>query len=104
MTASQILAGTKTITRRFGWWKLQPGDDLWAVEKSMGLKKGEKVKKLRKIRIMVVGLEPLNAITADDCAREGFPEMSPPDFVAMLCRHYKCQPDKIVNRIEFYYL
>ena len=29
MITDQILCGTKTVTRRFGWWWLRPGDRLW---------------------------------------------------------------------------
>ena len=39
MTTEQIRARTKTVTRRFGWWFLKAGDQVWAVEKAMGLKK-----------------------------------------------------------------
>ena len=42
LTKEQILARTKTVTRRLGWWFLKPGDVVWACEKCMGLKKGEK--------------------------------------------------------------
>ena len=45
MTTRQIKNRSTTMTRRFGWWFLKPGDRIQAVEKGMGLKKGEKVKK-----------------------------------------------------------
>ena len=43
LTTKQIEDETKDVTRRNGWWFLKPGDQIWAVEKCMGLKKGEKV-------------------------------------------------------------
>ncbi len=104
MTTEQIRRQTKTVTRRFGWWFLKPGDDLWAVEKGMGLPKGEKVKKLGLIHVVSTRAEPLDAITREDCVLEGFPEMAPQEFVEMLCAHYKCRSDDQVNRIEFRYL
>jgi len=38
MTTNQILAQTKTVTRRFGWWNLKTGDVVQPVKKTMGLK------------------------------------------------------------------
>lgn len=34
LTTSQIRDRSKTVTRRFGWWFLVPGDQVWAVEVS----------------------------------------------------------------------
>lgn len=104
MTTSQFRARIKSVTRRFGWWHLKPGDQVMGVEKGMGLKPGEEVVRFGAIEIISVRAEPLNAITQEDCALEGFPEMTPEQFVAMLVRHYRCEPDKIANRIEFRYL
>lgn len=104
LTTQQVRDQTKDVTRRFGWWFLKPGDQLWAVEKTMGLKKGEKVKRLALIEVVSVREEPLNAITAEDCKREGFPDYRPADFVQMLASHKKCSEVEPVNRIEFRYL
>lgn len=104
MTTAQIIDRTKTVTRRFGWWNLKPGDKIQAVRKCQGLRKGEKIEPLAIIEIVSVRTEPLNAITKDDCVKEGFPEFAPSDFVEMLCNHYSIKPDKQVNRIEFRYL
>jgi len=104
MTTNQIKKKTKTVTRRFGWNFLKPGTDIWAVEKAMGLKKGEKIKKLCLLRVVSVRKEPLNKITKEDCVKEGFPNFEPAGFVDMLCKHYKCKPSDPVNRIEFIYL
>ena len=104
MTTDQIRAQTKTVTRRFGWWFLKPGDKVRGVEKAMGLKKGEKIKPLAMLRIVSTTAEPLNAITQDDVIKEGFPEWTPAEFIQMLVDHYKVNPDATVNRIEFEYL
>jgi hypothetical protein len=45
--------------------------------------------------------EPLNAITGDDCRREGFPHMTPAGFAAMFCEHMGGDEDQEVGRIEF---
>ncbi len=103
MTTDQIKDRSKTVTRRFGWAFLKPGDEIRAVEKSMGLKKGEKIKRLAMIRVVSVRAEPLNDITQEDVDREGFPLWSPQQFVGMLVDHYKVDPSAIVNRIEFEY-
>ncbi len=45
LTAEQMRARTKTVTRRLGWSSLKPGDIVQPVEKAQGLRKGEKVVK-----------------------------------------------------------
>lgn len=107
MTTEQVRNKTKTVTRRFGWWSLKPGTKLWAVEKSQGLKKGEKVVRICKIEVVSVRREQVQDIVycPNDIAREGFPNMGPYDFATMLCRMRPgaefCHD---VNRIEFKYL
>lgn len=102
MTEPQFLDGSKTVTRRMGWLRLKPGARLCAVRKAMGLKKGEKVHVLGEIVVTDVRREPLSAITADDCTREGFPNMAPQEFIAFFCKgHAGCTPESIVTRIEF---
>ncbi len=104
MTTPQFKAKTKDVTRRFGWRFLKPGDVVCGVEKAMGLKSGEKIKRLGDIEIVSTRWEPLNAITQDDVRREGFPDWTPAQFIQMLVDHYKIKSDAMVNRIEFRYL
>lgn len=104
LTQEQFKNQTKTVTRRLGWEFLKPSDILNGCEKCQGLKKGEKINKLGQIRIVSTRLEFLNEITQDDCAKEGFSGLTPAEFVAMFCRHMKCKPKSIVNRIEFEYI
>jgi hypothetical protein len=104
MTTPQFLARSKTVTRRFGWRFVKPGDVVCGVEKSRGLKRGEKIKRLGLIRIVSTRREPLGAITVAEMAPEGMSDTAPDDFVARLCRHYGVAPGTPVNRIEFEYL
>src|SRR5450432_1755565 len=101
LTTAQFLDGTKDVTRRFGWWFLKPGDRLCAVEKAMGLKKGEKMKRLGVIEIVSVRKERLDAITQEDCRREGFAKFDPEAFVRFLRAKTKRDGGQMVNRIEF---
>jgi len=104
MTTTQIQNRSKDVTRRFGWWFLKEGDRLNGVKKAMGLKKGEKIEQLCQIEVLSVRQEPLNSITQEDVIREGFPDWTPQDFIDFLVTHYKCEPDKLINRIEFKYI
>ena len=105
MTPKQIADKTKTVTRRVGWAKLKPGDELRPVLKSMGLKFGEKAERIGGlIRVVSVRSEPLNAITKEECILEGFPEYEPEDFISLLCKQYNCPPETEMTRIEFEYL
>lgn len=101
LTTPQFLDRTKRVTRRLGWDFLQPGELLWGVEKAMGLKKGEKINRLGLIEVVSATAEPLQAITAEDVAFEGFPNWSPEQFVDFFCNHNKVNPETVVNRIEF---
>ena len=105
MTTDQVRAKTKTVTRRFGWWFLKPGDVVQPVEKAMGLQKGETVRKIGGlIRIISTRREPLYAIDKADCIKEGFPDFDPGNFTDMLQDQYGCDMDAEVNRIEFEYI
>lgn len=105
MTTQQIYDRTKTVTRRFAWWGLRPGVRIQACVKCMGLKKGETIEKLAVIEVVKSTNEALDAISKDECAREGFPDMEPAEFVEMLLSHNKGKiPRSTVNRIEFKYI
>ncbi|NIP90235.1 MAG: ASCH domain-containing protein, partial [Gammaproteobacteria bacterium] len=89
LTERQLLDGSKSVTRRLGWRNLKPGDHVLAVRKAMGLRKGEKQHVLCEIEVLDVRREPLDAMKDEDCAREGFPHMRAPQFVAMFCLHMR---------------
>lgn len=111
LTQRQILARTKNVTRRAGWLSLKAGDRLQAVEKGMGLKRGETVKRLALLRVVNVRRELMRRMMdvvvygRAECVREGFPEMTPAEFVAFFCAsHRGCTPETEITRIEFVYL
>lgn len=101
ITTPQFEDGSKDITRRCGWWDLKAGEKVQAVEKAQGIKKGDKMRKLGVIEIVSVRAERLDRIEQDDVRREGFPNMTPAEFVAMFCKAMNCKPTELVNRIEF---
>jgi hypothetical protein len=108
LTTKQFLDGSKTVTRRMGWENLRPGDVLYAVEKSQGLKKGETVRRLGLIRVVTARREKLFRMQMDvrygreECHHEGFPGMDPHEFVRFFCNSHKgCRPASLVTRIEF---
>jgi len=105
-TTEAICNRTKTVTRRrMGTWdRLRRGDRLLAVERTQGLKKGEKHNVLAEIRIVSVKAvaidEPLDRAELD---REGCGHMAPEEFHALLRElfgglAYYCK------RIEFEYV
>jgi hypothetical protein len=104
MTTDQFKARTKTQTRRFGWWFLKPGDVLNGVEKSMGLKKGEKIKRLGQIRVVSTRPELLSDISPADVVAEGFPDWHPTNFINLMVAHYGVHPRSKLNVIEFEYI
>jgi len=104
LTTEQIRNRTKTVTRRLGWWFLKPGDIVNAVEKGMGLKKGEKVKRICQIRVVSTRKECVAYISMSDIIKEGFGNVPLEDFINLFCEHNDCNPYTIVNRIEFEYI
>ena len=108
ITTEAMESRQKTVTRRNGWKFLQPGDVIRPVKKAMGLKKGEKVEPLScgPIRILSLRREPLHAILHEPygCKKEGFPGMSPLEFVIMYRRANKGHSGGLVSRIEFEYV
>jgi hypothetical protein len=107
MTTAQMENRSKTVTRRLGWRTAKAGQVRHPIFKGQGLKKGEKVRRLSwgPIRFVDVRFEPLNAITKEDVIREGFPEMTPFEFVTMFCQHNRgCTGATEITRIEFEYV
>lgn len=107
MTTNQVRARIKTVTRRFGWAFLKPGDIVMAVAQGQGFRRGQRVERLGLIRILSTRWEPLNAITPAELRLEGLPGMTPARFVAMMARrglHNRVRDEQPINRIEFEYL
>lgn len=121
LTKEQFRNRTKTVTRRYGWYNAKPGDRYEGVEKGQGLKKGEHPVRMGVIEVVTVRQERLSELltalderTDDsvtytsaeakaDCRKEGFPDLSPAQFVAMFCEHNNVKPDAWITRIEFKY-
>lgn len=102
-TERQLLAGQKTVTRRQGWSTLKAGDELLAVRKCMGLRRGEKQHVLCKVRVISVRREPLAACTTqEEVDREGFTDMVPAEFRKFFRLLNNLDDDSTeVTRIEF---
>ena len=110
LTTDQFRSQTKTVTRRLGWKNLKPGVLVMGCEKCQGLKKGESLVRLGKIRIKSVRREPLDLMAKDEqygnseAILEGFPDLTGLEFVTMFCREMKVIPETEVTRIEYEYL
>lgn len=104
LTTEQVRKQQKTVTRRLGWLTLKQGDELNACVKCMGLKQGEKIERLAKIRVVSVRRERLYDITQDDVIREGFEGQSVEWFIDMFSREMSAPPETEVTRIEFEYV
>lgn len=101
MTTPQYVDYSKDITRRQGWLFLKKGDHVMAVEQGMGLKKGQKVKKLGAFEVLSNTRVPIDEINQSDVDREGFPDMSPEEFIAFYCDFNRVNPGDMCSRIEF---
>jgi len=109
LTVQAMRQGTKDVTRRMGWLNLKAGDMVQPVIKCMGLRPGGKVERFNAAVVVAsTRREPLSRMTDDqdygreECNREGFPHLSPAEFVAMFCKSHKgCTPASEVTRIEF---
>lgn len=73
-------------------------------KKCQGLKPGEKIVKVRQIEVTAVRREPLDAIDQAGVIAEGFPELTPAQFVAMFCHHMRCRQNEPITVIAFKYL
>lgn len=113
LTIDAVRDRTKTVTRRHAntWANLKPGDTLTLIEKGMGLPKGTKQVVLCDVEIVSNRVEPLHLMDEDECDAEGFPEMSPSDFIEMWIEshglNFPTQADFMaydVRRIEWRYL
>jgi hypothetical protein len=115
LTTAQFRARTKRVTRRLdrgprGWRRTRPRELLQGIVKGQGLKKGEHVERLGVIFVERVTLERLDrllypdAYGAAEVILEGFPELTPAEFVALFCKHNRCRQGARVVRIAYDYL
>jgi hypothetical protein len=111
ITTDQIKNRTKTVTRRVGWKKQDPGVVLYGVVKAMGFPKGSSgnIEYLDQVLPLSITREPLYKLVQDEeygkaeAFKEGFPELDGFGFVDMFTRDMKCSNNAAVTRIEFGY-
>lgn len=121
LTEESFLDGSKTMTRRLGWWTdkngrrlVNEGDRLTGCRKVMGRRKGEPLIRLGEVLVTAVYRQRLDLITDEDVRREGVPVEffdeidhatgQPPtwEWVRWFCEAQKCAPSDDVTVIEFY--
>jgi hypothetical protein len=92
-------------------------------EQCQGLGKGGKVVRMGPIVILETNIEPLDDIIKrpvrtmprriedqypfalpGETTLEGFPELTPPQFVMMFCQMNDCEPETEINNILFDYV
>lgn len=121
LTEASFLDGSKTMTRRLGWWTdkrgrrlVMPDDRLTGCRKVMGRRRGEPLVRLGEILVTDVRRERLDKITEDDVRREGVPvecfeevdadtgQPPPWEWVRWFANEQRCSPFDEVTVIEFY--
>jgi hypothetical protein len=125
-TIPQFRARQKHRTRRGNkngptWKNLKPGDVLMGCEQCQGLGKGGKIVRMGPIVILETNIERVDEIIrrparhikpcqimptwwGDETTLEGFPELTPFQFVDMFCEMNDCEPETEINNILFDYL
>lgn len=103
LTANQVRARTKTVTRRLGWRHARPGDRYLAVVKARGVPVAKR-EVLAVIEVVEVYQEVLADMCPTDVAREGFPGKTRRWFVDHFCRNMRCKPTDFVTTIRFRYV
>lgn len=104
-TVEQMRNRTKTVTRRDPdtWTTLKAGDRLLAIEKGMGLAKGERQVVIGEIEIVSNRVERAIDLDIEDVEREGFPGMTPADWLTEVWweLHGPVDANTPMRRIEF---
>jgi hypothetical protein len=110
LTEDQVIARLKQQTRRLGWLPgkmINNGDQLCLVRKAMGRRRPdgtvEPLVRLAVVEVVSARRERLDAITPDDVIAEGFPDLSPEQFIDFFCRSMHCTPDTEVTVIGWRY-
>src|SRR5690349_11813554 len=95
LTTAAFRARTKRVTRRNGWLTAALGQRVMAVEKARGVPVAERVE-LGPIVFAKVRREPLRrmldkpAYGRREVVLEGFPDLTPAEFVQMYCKANAC--------------
>lgn len=108
LTEAAVVDRSKTVTRRLGWRNLKPGDRLTLCRKVMGRKRADgtvdPLVRLAEVEVVNVRREALTAITTEDVAREGFPDLTPVGFRVFFAQAMRVPSNAEVTRIEWRYL
>jgi hypothetical protein len=104
LTEQAVLERRKRVTRRAGWTMLRPGDLLTLCRKVMGRRKGEPLVRLVDVEVVSTRREPLDAITQEDVILEGFPDLTPEEFIEFFISHMGGTRTQEVTRVEWSYL
>lgn len=104
LTEDAVRERRKTVTRRLGWQFLNVGDTLTLCRKVMGRKPDEPLVRICDVEVVSVRRETLRTIGFAEPELEGFPGMTPGEFVDFFCRAMKCFPYTEVTRIQWRYL
>jgi len=85
LTIDAVRDRSKTVTRRHvdTWRDLKAGDRLTLIEKGMGLPRGSRQVVICEVEVVAVEIQPLYWMSPAECVREGFPHMSPGDFIEL---------------------
>lgn len=111
-TADHVIARTKTVTRRAGWWRdkngrqlLHAGDKVTLCAKVMGRRNGEPLERLAEVEIIDVRRERLAHVdVAGELALEGFPYLSATEFIQRYFEPQGIHALDLVTRIQWSYL
>lgn len=105
-TYEQMRDRSKTVTRRIGWLDAKVGQEVMAIKKGQGLKKGERVVPIGIIRFTNVRRERLDDLMlpgdygVQEMIKEGFPGLDPQDFILRYFTEWQ-DPSDLITRIEF---
>lgn len=115
-TEQAVVERRKTVTRRKGWWRdkngrelLVVGDRLTLCRKVMGRKPGEPLVRLVDVEVVSLRRERLDEILwrldygEQEMVLEGFPGMSPNDFIATYFTPQGIALTDDITRIEYAY-
>lgn len=104
LTAQQVWAQEKRVTRRDGWQMLSAGELLTLCEQVRGRRPEEPLQRITDVKVTSVWRERLDAITGVDVVAEGFPDMTTAQFVDFFCSsHPGITPTSDVTRIAWDY-
>jgi hypothetical protein len=105
LTEAQVRDRAKTVARPPGRPVLRPGDRITLYREVPGRHPGETLDRVAAVEVVSVRREPLDAITAADLTAEGFPRMTPAEYVLHFrATHRGCTPQTEITRIAWRYL